>query len=94
MVTGGGYITPSLVASLIGVKVDISLKAGVRFEYPFEGNNSIVGIVFYSDDCIGKISVSKDVSIFVTRDFSYELFILYTSMKKNVGTININDLLK
>jgi hypothetical protein len=88
-----GYITPSLSASLLGVKGDVSLTAGVKFVYPFEGNNSQIGMVFYSDDCIGKISVSKDVSVFVTKDFSYELFRLDTATEKTVGTIDLKNIL-
>ncbi len=93
-VSGGGYIIPSLSASLLGVKGVAELKAGLKFEYPLEGNFSVVGFIFYSDDFVGKVVISKDASIFVTRDFSYEVFRLPTAGDFIVYRLDINKLLK
>ena len=89
--SGGGYIEPSISASLLGVEGKAELEAGVKFIYPYQGNKSQFAIRVYTDDFIGKVIVSKDVSIFVTRDFSYEIFRLPTKKEFPPFIFDINN---
>jgi hypothetical protein len=93
-VSGGGYISPNVNASLLGVKGIAELEAGLKFEYPYKGSKTAVGFILYSDDFVGKVLVSKDASIFVSNDFIYEIFRLPTAGSIEVGKIDINELLK
>ena len=52
-----------------------------------------VGVEFYSTDTYGYLTISKDVSMFVTADFRYDLFRLDTSTKKEMTVFNINTLI-
>lgn len=92
--SGGGYISPNVNTSLLGVKGIAELEAGLKFEYPYKGSKTTVGFILYSDDFVGKVLVSKDTSIFVSKDFIYEIFRLPTTCRIPVFEIEINGLLK
>ncbi|MFL0076513.1 hypothetical protein [Tenacibaculum maritimum] len=92
-VSGGGFIKPSLKATLVGVDGTVELSAGIRFVYPYKKNPDIVGIEAYLSDTYGYLLISKDVSLFVTNDFKYELFKLETSGKIEITTFDIGDLI-
>jgi hypothetical protein len=72
----------------------VEWEGGIKFEYPYKGNNSTIGLVLYSDDLVGKVLVSKDISLFITKDFSYEVFRLSTNGDKKLAELNLNELLK
>jgi hypothetical protein len=93
-VSGGGYVTPFISASILGVKGKVDIEAGVKFEYPYKNDPFQVGIIFYTSDITGKVEISKDVSVFVTNSFTYELFRLSTERKVEMFNININTLIK
>lgn len=93
-VSGGGYISPSINASIVGIKGVVEWEGGIKFEYPYKGNNSTIGLVLYSDDLVGKVLVSKDISLFITKDFSYEVFRLSTNGDLELVKLDFNQLLK
>jgi len=92
-VRGGGYVSPKLEATLLGVSGIIQVETGIRFIYPYKENMAAVGVEFYSTDTYGYLTISKDVSMFVTADFRYDLFRLDTSTKKEMTVFNINTLI-
>jgi hypothetical protein len=91
-VSGGGYVTPFLSASIVGVQGKVDMETGIKFEYPYKSNPVQVGIIFYTSDITGKVEISKDVSVFVTESFSYQLFRLDTKKEIEVFKIDINTL--
>ncbi len=93
-VSGGGYVKPRIIATLIGVDGKVDVETGIRFQYPYKGNKSSVGIVFYTSDIYGYVSVSKDASVFVTNDFRYDLFKIDTSDEFEIYQLNLDDLIK
>ena len=70
------------------------METGIQFEYPDKSNLTQVGIIFYTSDITGKVEISKDVSVFVTESFTYELFRLDTHKRIPVFTIDLNTLAK
>jgi hypothetical protein len=91
-VSGGGYVTPFISASIVGVQGKVDMETGIRFEYPYKSNPVQVGVIFYTSDITGKVEISKDVSVFVTESFSYQLFRLDTKKEIEVFKLDINTL--
>lgn len=73
-VYGGGYVKPKIYAELVGVKANIDIETGIRFEYPYKGNFKQMEVIFYTSDILGYVDIDKDVSRFITKNYRFELF--------------------